>query len=160
MEQIITQSIALRGEGKYEESRILLKKLLQDKAYAAKANLHIAWAFDNEGKETEAIKHYKLALKGPISSEERFDTMFGLACTYRSLGEYQLALGYFDKTLSSFPDTIEVKPFYAMCLYNLGRHKEAVSLLLELLVNTTNANVIKDYQKAIRLYAADLDKTW
>lgn len=160
MEQIINQSIALRGEGKYEESRILLKKLLQDTAYSAKANLHIAWAFDNEGKETEAIEHYKLALKGPVSSGEQFEILFGLACTYRSLGEYDLALGYFEEVFSTFPDVIEVKPFYAMCLYNLGRHKDAVSLLLELLVNTTNADSIKDYQKAILLYAKDLDKTW
>lgn len=47
-----------------------------------------------------------------------------------------------------------------MCLYNLGRHKEAIALLLELLVSTTNDESIKAYQQAILLYAKDLDKRW
>jgi len=47
-----------------------------------------------------------------------------------------------------------------MCLYNLGRHKEATSFLLELLVSTTNSEAIKAYQSAISLYAKDLDRTW
>ncbi len=86
--------------------------------------------------------------------------MFGLACTYRSVGDYSEAVGYFEQTLNEYPDSIEPKPFYAMCLYNVGRHKEATSLLLDLLVSTTNSNEIKQYQRAISLYAKDLDRTW
>lgn len=160
METLFEQSIKLRQQGRYDESRSLLHKLVNDKKLAAKAHLQIAWSYDNEGKESDAIEHYKLALFGPISADERFDALFGLASTYRSLGEYDAALSYFDQTLAEYPQSIEAKPFYAMCLYNIGRHKEAVSLLLELLVNTTNEDSIKDYQKAILLYAKDLDKTW
>ncbi|MGY5611693.1 tetratricopeptide repeat protein [Vibrio brasiliensis] len=79
---------------------------------------------------------------------------------YRSLGQYQQALGYFEQTMDEYPKSLEVQPFYAMCLYNLGRHKEATSLLLKLLVNTTNSEEIKQYQEAISLYAEDLDRTW
>jgi tetratricopeptide (TPR) repeat protein len=73
---------------------------------------------------------------------------------------YSEALTYFEQTLSEYPNSVEVQPFYAMCLYNLGRHKEATSLLLELLVSTTNSDAIKEYQRAISLYAKDLDRTW
>ena len=160
METTISQAIALRKEQKYQESRDLLATLLSDENLAAKAHLQIAWSYDNQGKEQQAIEHYVLSLQGKLSSVERFDALFGLACTYRSLGQYTEALSYFEQTMSEYPQSLEVQPFYAMCLYNLGRHKEATSLLIELLVSTTNSDAIKEYQRAISLYAKDLDKTW
>ncbi|GAB2647968.1 tetratricopeptide repeat protein [Vibrio panuliri] len=160
METIIKQAIALRKEAKYQESRALLTALLDNESYYAKAHLQIAWSYDNEGKEQEAVNHYLSSLSGLLSLAERFDALFGLASTYRSLGMYSEALGYFEQTLNEYPNCIEVQPFYAMCLYNLGRHKEATSLLLELLVSTTNSSAIKEYQRAISLYAQDLDKTF
>ncbi|MGL5307032.1 MAG: tetratricopeptide repeat protein, partial [Aeromonas veronii] len=108
----------------------------------------------------EAIGHYLSSLSGTLSSVERFDALFGLASTYRSLGNYSESLVYFEKTISEYPESIEVQPFYAMCLYNLERHKEATSLLLRVLVSTTNSAAIKEYQRAILLYAEDLDKKW
>ncbi|GAB7219597.1 tetratricopeptide repeat protein [Vibrio comitans] len=160
MESIIKQAIELRKEAKHKESRGLLTTLLNDENYAAKAHLQIAWSYDNEGKEQVAVAHYLSSLSGLLSSVERFDALFGLASTYRSLGMYSDALSYFEQTLSEYPSSIEVQPFYAMCLYNLGRHKEATSLLLKLLVSTTNNDEIKEYQRAISLYAQDLDRTW
>ncbi len=160
METTISQAIALRKEQKYQESRDLLATLLSDENFAAKVHLQIAWSYDNQGKEQQAIEHYVLSLQGKLSSVERFDALFGLASTYRSLGQYTEALSYFEQTMSEYPESLEVQPFYAMCLYNLGRHKEATSLLLELLVSTTNSEAIKEYQRAISLYAKDLDKTW
>ncbi|MZI96163.1 tetratricopeptide repeat protein [Vibrio sp. CAIM 722] len=160
MKSIIEQAIKLRKETKYHESRALLKTLLNDDTYSARAHLQIAWSYDNEGKEQEAITHYLSSLSGLLSSLERFDALFGLASTYRSLGMYSEALRYFEQTRREYPSSIEVEPFYAMCLYNLGRHKEATSLLLDLLVSTTNSDAIKGYQRAISLYAQDLDKKW
>ncbi|MCG9640907.1 tetratricopeptide repeat protein [Vibrio sp. Isolate34] len=160
MNTIIKQAVELRKEAKYQESRDLLATLLDDQKYAAKAHLQIAWSYDNQGKEQEAIEHYLLSLLGELTSTERFDALFGLASTYRSLGLYVEALSYFEQTMAEYPESLEVQPFYAMCLYNLGRHKEATSLLLELLVSTTNSEAIKEYQRAISLYAQDLDKTW
>ncbi|AQM66605.1 Tetratrico peptide repeat protein [Vibrio campbellii] len=160
MDSIINQAIELRKTEKHHESRALLKTLLNEKAYTAKAHLQIAWSYDNEGKEHDAVTHYQLSLKGTLSSVERFDALFGLASTYRSIGEYAEAIKYFEQALSEYPDAIEVQPFYAMCLYNLGRHKEATSLLLELLLSTTDSDAINKYQRAISLYAQDLDKTW
>lgn len=160
MDTIIRQAIDLRKEEKYLESRALLETLVNDESYAAKAHLQIAWSYDNEGKEQEAIDHYISSLKGMLSVTERFDALFGLASTHRSLGNYSDALIYFEQTINEYPSSIEVQPFYAMCLYNLGRHKEATSMLLTLLVSKTNSNAIKEYQRAILLYAKDLDRKW
>ncbi|OEF81241.1 tetratricopeptide repeat protein [Vibrio breoganii] len=160
MDSIIENAIALRKEGKYSQSREQLEGLISSELYQGRAHLHIAWSYDNEGKEQLAISHYQQALLGKLTSIERFDTLFGLASTFRSLGQYEIALSYFEQTMSEYPDSVEVQPFYAMCLYNLGEHKRATSLLLELLVSTTSSAAIKEYQRAILLYAKDLDQTW
>ena len=95
MDTVIEKAIELRKQGKYQESRTLLGELLTQKAFEAKAHLNIAWSYDNEGKEKEAIGHYLASLEGVLSKTERFDALFGLACTYRSLGSYENALNYF-----------------------------------------------------------------
>ena len=156
----ITRATELRKQSKYQESRDLLQSLLGDDAFSAKAHLHVAWAYDNEGQERQAAPHYLAALEGALSPTERFDALLGLASTYRSLGMYEEALAYFEHIMTEYPDSIEVQPFYAMCLYNTGRHKDATALLLKLLVSTTKSDSIRSYRQAIELYAKDLDKTW
>ncbi|MFM2484317.1 tetratricopeptide repeat protein [Celerinatantimonas yamalensis] len=160
MDSVIKQAIDLRQAGLFEQSRTLLTSLLNDESYRAIAHLHIAWSHDNEGSEQQAIVHYLEALQGTLTIDQRFDALFGLASTYRSLGCYTEALAYFEYTLSEYPDALEVQPFYAMCLYNVGRHKQATALLLELLVASSDCKAIKRYQRAILLYAQDLDKIW
>ena len=160
MQSMIQNAISLRKSGKYKESRAILSDLLSDAQFGAQAHLHMAWSYDNEGKEQQAVPHYESALLGPLTEKERFDALFGLASTLRSLGQYEKALDYFEQTLAQFPDAIEAQPFYAMCLYNVGRSKEAVAILLDLLVSTTDHAAIKEYQRAISLYAKDLDRKW
>ncbi|ENM3803963.1 hypothetical protein NTH48_003553, partial [Vibrio cholerae] len=77
METIIKQAIDLRKEAKFQESRDLLATLLNDESYAAKAHLQIAWSYDNEGREQEAVGHYLSSLSGMLSPVERFDALFG-----------------------------------------------------------------------------------
>ncbi|MEJ2766858.1 tetratricopeptide repeat protein [Photobacterium sp. MCCC 1A19761] len=160
MSETIQRAIALRKDGNFEQSRQLLETLLANDELKAKAHLHIAWSYDNQGFESAAVPHYHAALSGELDATERFDALFGLASTLRSLGEYQEAIVWFEKTLALYPDAREVLPFYAMCLYNLGHHKQATELLLKLLIETTNAEEILTYQRAIKLYAQDLDRTW
>ncbi len=160
MDTRIEQAIVLRRSGQYQEARQLLTPLLSDEQYAAKAHLQIAWSYDNQAQEQQAIEHYLCALRGQLNTTERFDALFGLACTYRSLGHYPQALDYFEQVRAEYPDALEVQPFYAMCLYNVGRHKQATALLLELLATTSSDTQIQAYQRAILLYAEDLDRTW
>jgi hypothetical protein len=47
-----------------------------------------------------------------------------------------------------------------MARYNAGQSKAAVSALLLMLADTTGDKGIRRYDRAIRLYAEDLDRTW
>lgn len=160
MNTAIIEAIALRKSGNYEGSRQVLSALLSHSGLRSIAHLHMAWSYDNEGKEQNAALHYERALQGTLPESDRFDAMFGLASTLRCLGKYDQALDYFKQTITEYPDAIEVQPFYAMCLYNLGRAHEAVSILLKLLLSTTDSGEIRQYQRAISLYAEDLNRKW
>ncbi|MGB2521621.1 hypothetical protein AYI83_19140 [Shewanella algae] len=160
MNKILRKAIELREQGKFSESRMLLIPLIDIDEVKARAHLHIAWSYDNQGYESDAVVHYEAALSIGLEADELFDAIFGLASTLRSLGEYSEALALFERAVVSFPEKVEVKPFYAMCLYNVGEHKKAMEILLNLLIDNTDAEDILNYQRAIRLYAMDLDRTW
>ncbi|SBW04190.1 TPR repeat-containing protein (fragment) [uncultured Eubacteriales bacterium] len=59
-----------------------------------------------------------------------------------------------------FPEDNAIKTFYAMTLYNLGEFSSAMKMLLTNLADTSLDENIKQYGKAIKLYADDLDKIW
>jgi len=156
VKSIVDNAIARRRQGDFEGCRALLYPLLTG-ADAALAHLHIAWSFDNQGQELNAAEHYRQALTGDLSPQDRFEAQFGLASTLRCLGQYQAALPLFEALVQDFPEALEVQPFYAICLYNLGRHKEALALMLKLTVATSRHDGINAYGRAISLYAEDLD---
>lgn len=160
MKDVIERAIALRRSQMHEESRALLSDLLLDPALKSQAHLNIAWSFDSEGKENEAIPHYKECLKGHLSKEDRFNALLGLASTLRCLGHFEEASPYFQTLSDEYPDSEAVKPFFAMCLYNCGQPKKAVEMLLSTLLSTTNSDEILAYSTALSLYSEDIERTW
>ncbi len=54
MKDILEQAIELRKQGAFEASRALLMPLLSTPATKGRAHLHMAWSFDNQGKEAQA----------------------------------------------------------------------------------------------------------
>ena len=160
MDDNLEIAIQLRKQGQFEVSRNVLHALIDAKQDIAQAHLHIAWSYDSQGSEREAVEHYELALSGELSLEDRFDALLGLASTLRSLGQYQKALTFFEQAVSEYPSAKQILPFYSMCLYNLGRHKQAITILLNLLIEETDNQAILNYQSAIKIYAQDIDKTW
>ncbi|WP_163369335.1 tetratricopeptide repeat protein [Endozoicomonas acroporae] len=160
MQSIIIHAINLRQEERFADSITELEKLVDDENYSGQAFLQIAWNYDAQGLEREAIPNYKKALDGILSYDNKFDCLLGLASSLRCIGNYSEADIYFKLLLSEYQDKDEVIPFYAMNLYNLGNHKKSVQLLIQTLLKTTNSDDIKAYKNAISIYAQNLDQTW
>ncbi|MEZ8820308.1 tetratricopeptide repeat protein [Vibrio sp. 10N.222.54.A1] len=108
----------------------------------------------------EAVQHDNAARTDDLGEKDHFEALFGLASTLISLGKDHEAAVWFEKACTLFPNAKEAMPFYAMCLYNLGEHKNAVDMLLNLLIDTTSSEDILTYKRATKLYAQDLDRTW
>lgn len=84
----------------------------------------------------------------------------GLGSTYRTLGQYDKSKAVFLKGIESFPEDAAMKTFYAMTLYNLGKHDKAMELLLRCIANTSDDKGIIAYKNAITFYSDKLSTVW
>lgn len=159
MDDRLQTAIGLRKRGEHRQSRQALRLLLDEPGVRAQAFLNIAWSYDNEGKEREAEQAYRAALEAGLGGEDKFEAQFGLASTLRCLGEYLPAKALFEEILINWPQANEVRPFYALCLYNLGEHGQAMAILLDEIAQHPSSRV-EPYKEVLRFYARHPDKQW
>ena len=153
-------AIRLRAEGSLKESNKLFIDLVKEYSDNSVVNYQCAWSFDIMGLERDAIPYYEKAIALGLPKEDLKGAFLGLGSTYRTLGEYEKSREVFLKGLELFPEDNAIKTFYAMTLYNLGEYSSAMIILLTNLAVTSADENIKQYEKAIRFYANDLDKIW
>ena len=153
-------AIRLRNEGKAKEALELLIPLAE--AYPSDAAVHYqcAWSFDVLGQERQAVYYYEKAISLGLDEKDLSDAYLGLGSTYRTLGDYEKSRDVLLRGMALFPQDNALKTFYAMSLYNLGEHADAMGLLLTLLADTASDARIKSYAKAIRFYSGALDQVW
>ena len=111
------------------------------------------------GDEHAAIPHYHAAIRLNLTPADLPHAYLGLGSSHRALGQYHEAQAVFTEALTHFPDNGALQTFYAMTLYNLGKHHDCTAILLKLLSKTTTDPDIRNYVRAITHYAEDLDKT-
>jgi len=150
----------LRKRDRHEEARKLLVQLAAEFPTNPVVQYRTACVYDYLGQEREAIPYYHAAIENDLPDPDLRAAYLGLGSTYRTLGKYAESKKILLEGLSHFPDANEIKIFLAMTLYNLGENHEAVSSLLKLIVDTTSEEEIRNYERAIRFYADDLNKKW
>lgn len=160
MEDKLLKAIQLRKDNKPDHALILLTELLKSNPEDPVINYQMAWTCDFMGKESEAVPFYEKAVATGLSGEDRKGAMLGLGSTYRCLGEYQKSLKIFDQAIKEFAEDRSLKVFRALTNYNLGKSEDSVCELLIQLVDTTNDQSIKSYEKALRFYSNKLNETW
>jgi tetratricopeptide (TPR) repeat protein len=156
----LNKAILLRSEGDLTKSNEILKALAKKNPTDAVINYQCAWSFDVLGMEAEAVPYYEKALDLGLNDEDALGACIGLGSTYRTLGKYKKSKAVFESGLARFPENNALKTFYAMTLYNVGEHVNAMELLLACLVQTSSDPEIASYKRAISFYADKLDLTW
>ena len=148
-------AIALRKNKHYSQSRKRLFSLLTTAADKGPIYLHIAWSYDNQGRETQALDFYQQALGYPLCADDEFEAAFGLACTARCLGRYAEAAGHFERLSIRYPARTEIIPFYALCAVALQDTALASRLLMGLVVTHPPTDAIAAYQSTLAGYWHD-----
>jgi len=75
------------------------------------------------------------------------------------IGEYEKSKALLQEAIERFDSNV-YRVFLAMTLFNLNEHAEALSLLLNVIVQTSQDEGIKRYGKAIDYYSDKLDMKW
>ncbi len=150
----------LRKEGKLEVAIQVMGRLLEQEPNNATYQYQMAWCNDSLGNEKAAVPFYKRAIELGLPPEQLKGAYLGLGSTYRTLGQYEESRKVLSDGIQEFPDNNELKVFYAMTLYNLGEHNEAMQHLLYVITNTTNDEEVLKYKRAIDFYKERLDEVW
>jgi tetratricopeptide (TPR) repeat protein len=155
----LKKAIELREKGHGEEAIVVLKKMLETAPSDAQLNYQCAWCHDVLGLEKEAIPYYEKAIACGLPDDDAKEAYLGLGSTYRTVGEYEKSESTLTEGLERYEDNA-IRTFLAMAKYNLGKHDQAMEILLSLLANTSDDPSIKSFRKAIAYYSDKLDVKW
>jgi tetratricopeptide (TPR) repeat protein len=120
----------------------------------------IAWTCETLGRYREAAGFYERAIALGLPPHELSAATLGLGSALRCLGDYARAEEVLRQGRDRFPDQREFDVFLAITLHNLGRHAEALHLLLGTLIETADDVGITSQGRTIRFLAAQLDRKW
>ncbi|MFI5356889.1 MAG: tetratricopeptide repeat protein [Opitutales bacterium] len=122
----------------------------------AEINYQLAWTCDALGRAAEAVPIYEKAIALGLPPHELSGALLGLGSTLRSLGRHDRAAEVLESGRAQFPGHREFDVFLALALHDLGRHAEAMQLLLSVIADTADDPGLTAYQRAIRHHAENL----
>ena len=152
----LTTIIGARHGGQVKQVLQRLQELDRRCPNVAEINYQLAWTCDVLGRETEALPYYEKAVALGLPENELSGALLGLGSTLRNLGQPERSAEVLRSGRAQFPDNREFDVFLALTLHELGRHGEALQLVLEALCDTTEDPGLTAYQRALRHYAGKL----
>lgn len=160
MEKQLARLQQLRAECKTEEALNIVRQLLDAHPEDAKVRFEYARLLDAAGQESEAILHYEHAIANGLAGHDLEAATINLGSSYRALGKYEKAVQVWLDGMSKFSENRALQVFLALGLYNLGKHQEAMQLLLHNLIEGSTDAWISRYRHAMLIYADKLDEVW
>ncbi|MDM5248025.1 tetratricopeptide repeat protein [Lysinibacillus sp. G4S2] len=147
MENTKDIALQLRRQGKLQESKQMFLTLLSNDQLNPSLHYECARSFDILAEETKAMPFYEQAIELGLTDEELEDAYVKLGCIYRTHELFLEAKKLFQEAFRKFPKKEQMKIFYAMALYNVGEHAEAMGFLIDnIAYTTTNQDILKYYR--------------
>ncbi|HEY8473938.1 MAG TPA: tetratricopeptide repeat protein [Natronosporangium sp.] len=159
-EQRITQAWASidEYEGREDEFRALIDRLAAELPEGDPvAAFERASAWDSTGRSDLAVSLYRQALDGGLTGYRRRRAVIQLASSLRNIGEAETAIKLLEAERDLDPATLDeptrgladaISATLALCLANVGREREALSIALAAL-----APHLPRYQRSMANYA-------
>lgn len=158
--ETITQARQLRRADKLDESQALLLQLLEEYPEDPVVLFEVGGAYDVIGQEKQAIPYYRQAVEAGLDGDELQECLLCLGINHRVIGEFEEAVAVLEEATDQFPDDNSIRVFLALANYSDGREDEAVRLLLEILLETTQDENILAYADTLDFYKEHLDEIW
>ena len=159
-EETLRQAKALRQADELEESQDILLALLEEFPEDPEVLFEVGGAFDVMGYESEAIPYYRQAIEAGLEGAELHECLICLGSSYRNVGEFDEAVEILESTVEQYPNNNSGRAFLALAYYSDEQYEDAVRILVELLLETTNDDDILAYADTLEYYKDNLNEVW
>lgn len=144
----------LKSRGRLDEARLRLEAWLNADPQNPRLLYEMAVVLDNQGREDEAILYYQRALSGDLDQVHRVDATVGLGSSLRVVGRVHESFQVLSNALKAYPDHLALKVFLALTLERMGNYGDALSELLDVIVESSRSESLDLYRPAIK-YSRD-----
>lgn len=127
--------------------------------HVAEIAYQIAWTLDSQDRGAEALPHYERAIALGLPPNELSGALLGFGSTLRNLGQPNRAAEVLENGRTHFPENREFDVFLALVRHDQGRHAEALQLVLNTLLDTSEDIGVTAYQRALRFHSQRLTST-
>jgi tetratricopeptide (TPR) repeat protein len=152
----VTEARALRRDDQLEESQALLFDLLEEYPRHPLVLFEVGGSYDVMGDEERAVPYYRDALTAGLSGDDRQECLVCLGSSLRVIGESEEAVSVLQEAVDDYPERPSARVFLALAMLDEGAESEAVALLLDVILETTEDEDIKAYAGAIEYYRDEL----
>jgi tetratricopeptide (TPR) repeat protein len=160
IESTLARAKELRQADELDDSLELLEELLSEYPDDPQVLFEVGGAYDVLGLEAEAIPHYKNAVEKGLEDGDLQECLICLGSCHRAIGEFQESVDVLEAFTDRFPDNRAGLPFLALAYYSNQNYMEAVSLLLDLVLDTSSDEDIQAYADTLDYYRDHLDEVW
>jgi tetratricopeptide (TPR) repeat protein len=158
--ETIARAKALRREDNLDGSQALLLELAVEYPDDPLVLYETGGSYDVMGEEKQAIPYYEKAIARGLTGSDLQECLVCLGSSYRNVGKFEKAIETLERAVAEFPNKNSGKAFLALAYYSDGREDEAVSLLMDLLLKTTEDEDILSYARPLNYYKDNLDEVW
>ena len=159
-EEALLRAKELRQEDELEDSQEVLLALLEEYPDDPQVLFEVGGAYDVMGYESEAIPYYRQAVEAGLEGAELHECLICLGSSHRNVGDFSEAVEVLENTADQFPDRKSSQAFLALAYYSDEQYENAVRVLLELLLETTDDDDILAYADTLDFYKDNLDEIW
>lgn len=148
--------VGARAHGQFNQLLPRLQDLDARHPHVAEIAYQIAWTCDTLGRHEQALAAYDKALALGLPPNEHSNALIGLGSTLRALGQLDRSAEILRSGQRLFPENREFDAFLALTLHAQGQHAEALALVLDTLITTTEDPGLTAYGRALRQAASQL----
>lgn len=159
-DETIVQARKLRGDDQLEASLELLLPLLEEFQDDSMVLFEVGGAYDILGMTEEAIPYYEKAIEHGLDDPELEECYICLGTSHRVIGEFSDAVGVLEQAVERYPESSGAKAFLAIAYYGNEQYSESVTLMMDLLLDTTADEEIQSYSDTLAYFKDNLDEVW
>jgi Flp pilus assembly protein TadD len=151
----LADAIARISAGDVGKAAKALRELAEKSPQDGRLQFYVGTACELQDDYEDAVRAYGKAIEFGLDDSLLPKAMLGLGNCLRQNGDRDTSVRVLARACTRFPDFKPLRLFLAISLAHSGRSPEAVSSLLDLLLDNPASYIVDEFAPALRRYVAE-----